>query len=656
MNSNEKNQFQPSQTNSTEQSGTQNGESSNGAGKSSPLLIILILLILSIVTIFGYMVFTAMREDAIDESIAAEQLKAESERAGLTIDSEGNVITQDSILTAETLQVSDNVFFSKLAKSEPVSILIIGDVFGTGAGAKEGTNWTEVLVSNIMDTFGSIATINNLSLPSGNDAYSAYVTLMNESAGNPSAQYDAVIVSLGYYDDPFKFNFQYEGVLRSITERYPSAEIIGLIESASITAPDGYSDETAIYTRNLLEHYDGIVANMGEAFAVNGADPSVFTDDGLLPNGKGQLLYADWIVKQIKNKMSGKGSNKSSDAESPSELSKNGSLEPVNPDSAMYDHYYYITANSFLRLDDTNYIIGVRDLTALGAETEGLIGLDYDLVPGANTAQVVIDGSIFGALTEDHDGSSTDRHITAVKNNAIITDHIAVSFATKAEADTFHGLIITGNLNLSHAAAKYKKLPLPPETPAETAEETTVEETTVAETTEETAVPETAETTIETSAEETTVAKSAETSSEVSAEETTETSETKKSSDGNKKKAKKADSSNSSTKKSGASEEKATVAETTASAGTAVAESPKAPVPETTASGNDAAASIPAETTVPETAAPETSAETQNYFESVIISDPSNSAAIFETTAPYTVEAGQGIDINQWNLTGPTTG
>lgn len=651
MNSNEKNHVHDSQNPSADQTNTP-----NGTEKGSALLVILILLILSIIIIFGFMVYTAVREDAIDESIAAERLKAESERANLTLDKDGNIITQDAIKSTDVLQVAGNVFLSKLSKSEPVSILVIGDVFGTGAGAKDGTNWTDVLVSDIKDSFGSEVSINNLSLSPGNDAYSSYVTLMNESAGNPSAQYDAVIVSLGYYDDPFKFNIQYEGVLRSIKTRYPSAEIIGIIESASITSPEGYSDETAIYARTLLAHYDGIAANMGEAFAVNGTDPSMFTDDGLLPNKKGQELYAGWIVKQIKNKMSGNDSQAEADTASPSALAADGTIEPVNPDSTMYDHYYYIAANSFLRLDDTNYIISVRDLTALGAETEGTIGLDYDYINGSNTAQVVIDGDIFGALVSDFEGTAPERHITAVKNNAIITDHVAVSFATKEEADTFNGLILTGNLNLSHAADKYKKLPLPPETPAETVEETVPETESAAETTAEETEP--AETTAADA--ETTVSETTTSEAESSPAETTaaETKETKKASQDDSKKTKKSGSKSSSKKANSGDDEDVT--ETTRAIVPIETSAASQPTDTTIAETTAAAQVNPAapETTVPETApaSPETSAETQNYFESVIISDPTDSAAIFETTAPYTVEAGQGIDISQWNLTGPSIG
>ncbi len=616
--------------------GPSGSDSSDGSKKPPVLLIIFILLILSIVSIFGYMIAKAMHDDEIDKSIAAEQLQAAESRAQLTLDSEGNIITQETVTDGDSTSAITNSFINKLVQSEPVSILIIGDVYGTGAGAMDGSNWTNILANDIMDTFGSETSINNLSLSGGNDAYSAYVTLMNESAGNPSSNYDAVIVSLGYYDDPFKFNIQYEGLLRSITQRYPSAQIIGIIESAAVTDADGHSDETAIYARTLLEHYDGIVANMGEAFAVNGTNTKMFTDDGILPNEKGQKIYSGWIVKQIQSRIHNKDDNSVPDIASTSSLASDGSISPVNADAVLYDHYYYISDNSFQRLDDTNYIIGVNDLTALGAETTGLIGLDYDYINGSNIAQIVIDSNIFGGLTADYEGATPERHIVAVRNNAIITEHIAVSFATKEQADSFHGLIITGNMNLSNAAEKYKKLPLPPETTAAPAES-------------ETDVTESSDT--ETSKAE---SETSETETQTSAQVESETEETKKTTSSTKK-------SQNSTKKTRNTKKQTTDAnsnnaetdtQSTADSSNIVESSSTVESADIETSAVDTTADTSQGVSVTESA----SAEAQSSLESVIISDPSDSASIFETTAAYTVEAGQGIDLEQWNSIGPSAG
>ncbi len=647
----ENNQIQnPDQSASQSTMQSSSGSNSSDGSKKPPvLLIILILLILSIILIFGYMIATAIHDDAIDESIAQEQLQAAESRAQLTLDSDGNVITQATVTDGDSTSTITNSFMDKLVKSEPVSILIIGDVYGTGAGASDGSNWTNILASDIMDAFGSDASINNLSLPGGNDAYSAYVTLMNESAVSPSSSYDAVIVSLGYYDDPFKFNIQYEGLLRSISKQYPSAQIIGIIESAAVTDVNGNSDETAMYAKTLLEHYDGIVANMGEAFAVNGKNTAMFTDDGILPNVKGQKVYSSWIVKQIQNKMSNEDDTNGSDTSSASTLDADGSISPVNADAILYDHYYYISENSFQRLDDTNYIIGVQELTSLGAETTGLIGLDYDYLNGSNIAQVVIDGNIFGGLTADFEGASPERHIVAVRNNAIITDHVAVSFASKEQADTFHGLIITGNMNLSKAAEKYKKLPLPPETTAAPVEsETDSTESTATETDE--AETETSRSETETSTQAETKTTKAETQTSAQAE--SETEETKKATSNNKK-------SNTSTKKSGSTKKQTSAADSnntdtqTTADSTNIVESSSAIE---TAASETSAVGTTADTSQSISATESAAADTQSSVESVIISDPSDSASILESTTAYTVEAGQGIDLEQWSSIGPSVG
>ena len=216
--------------------GSGNNTGSTLTKKGTTLLTVLILMIVAIIGAFGYMVHTAITEDAIDESVNAERINAANERLQPETDADGNIITKgNDSEAASAVLPEENSFLHKLNAGEPVSILVIGDVFGTGAGAKDGTNWTDLLALNIKEKFGSEALVNNLSLPNGNNAYSAYVTLMNEVAGNKDSVYDAVIVALGYYDAPFTFDLQYEGLLRSIKLQYPSAEIIGLIESASLT-------------------------------------------------------------------------------------------------------------------------------------------------------------------------------------------------------------------------------------------------------------------------------------------------------------------------------------------------------------------------------------------------------------------------------------
>ena len=637
MSKDEKNNISET-TNESTASAPKDPSSENNSGstltkKGSTLLAVLILMIVAIIGAFGYMVHTAITEDAIDESVNAERINAANERLQLETDADGNIITKgnDSEVASAVLP-EENSFLNKLNAGEPVSILVIGDVFGTGAGAKDGTNWIDLLISNIKESFGSDVSVNNLSLPDGNNAYSAYVTLMNEAAGNKDSVYDAVIVALGYYDVPFTFDLQYDGLLRSIKLQYPSAEIIGLIESASVTEPGGYSDETATYIRNLLEHYGAIVANMGEAFMVTGQDVNSFTDDGILPNADGQKLYANWIVRKINDRLKNPGGNASekdnAGVSTTSILETDGTITPVNPDATLYDHYYYIASDSFQRLDDCNFIIGAQELMALGSETVGMIGLDYDYLTGTNTAQVVIDNDIFGGLSFEKEDASPERHIRIVDNDASINDSIAVSFATKEQADGFHGLIITGNLNFNQPQDKYGKLPLPPETtaPETTVEETTVEETTAAETT----VAET--TAAETKVQETTAE---ETKADTVKKETESEAETDKKKQEETKKETKAPA-----KKAAPKQTAAAVAETAA---------PETAPVQTIAA--ETSTQIEAEV-VPETAA----AETPEASEQAVISDPADSATITIPTTAYTVEAGQGIDLSQWNNVGPTVG
>lgn len=598
MSSNEKNK-----TNSTQNFNQNEPLTEKEASSKKPkvLLTILILLILTIVGVFGYMVKVAMTEDAIDQSVAAEKMKEDNIRlTPETIDY--------SAVNYDEAVVESNSLLAKLASAEPVSILVIGDVFGTGAGASVGADWTELLAENLKNSFGSEVTVNNLSLGNANNAYSAYVTLMNEAAGNKDAAYDAVIVSLGYYDDPFNFSLQYEGILREIRRNYGSCEIIGLIESAAVTDPEGHSDETALYAKDIISHYGGIAANMGEAFAVTGQDYSTLTVDGVLPNEAGHKVYADWILKKIKEKMDGEAESDTASG------AATASVEALDPDSDRYDHYYYIAAGDFLRADDLNYIIGIKALNALGVENVGMLGIDYEYVEGKNTVQIVLDRNIFAGLQNEYEGTAPERHIRIVNNNASVYEEMAVSFATKEQADAFHGIIMTGNLKLHQNEEKYDKLPMPPETtaPPETEPETEAPQ----EETEE----ETAKASEESKKKETTAADSKNKKSDEKTEETRKKeSESKKSS---------GSSGRNNNPQPQATAAPAAVAETAA--------------PETAQ-------------TVTETVV-ETAPTVPQAVEGAVISDPANSGNILQPETAYTVQPGQGIDIQQWNSVGPTVG
>ena len=611
-----------SKTKNTQKIDTQEPLTEKEAASQKPkvLLTILILLILTIAGVFGYMVSVAMKEDAIDQSVAAERMDEDSKRLQKETAAETSPDISSVLSGSSTL-------LQKLTASQPVSLLIVGDSFGTGAGAQDGTNWTELLAADLKESFGSEVTVNNVSMADGNDAYSAYVSFMNEAAGNKEAVYDAVIVSLGFYDDPFSFGLQYEGILRSIRRCYSSAEIIGIIESAAVTAPEGYSDETALYARTLLEDYGGIVANMGEAYAVSGQEISTLTADGILPNAEGQRIYADWIVKKIKEKIDGVMNGAESQEAS-------GSSTPVNPDAELYDHYYYVPASDFYRADEVNYIINISKLAELSVENVGMLGIDYEYVEGKNTVQVVIDRNIFTGWDTELAGAAPERHIRIANNNAAIYDELAVSFATKEQADLFHGIIITGNLNLHRNEEKYDKLPMPPETTAPETEPETVAET-------EESIVETAA--VEESETETASDSGNKKKEETKAEETSKTRETKAAEASKLKETKTAEKS----KETKAKEKKKNSS----------ASKPAETVPQTSA---------PA--ALQETAAPETAQDVTQQVETAaaapaiqanegaVISDPADSASFAATSPAYTVQPGQGIDVEQWNSIGPSVG
>ena len=336
--------------------------------------------------------------------------------------------------TSDDSEVPGN-FYAKLKAGKTVSVLMIGDGFSAGSNLEDPSKaWSELLSTKITETFGSEVLLDNYSLPSDNTVYSGYAAAKQLP---DDVEYDAVILSFGNYDDPSSFGIFYEGLIRTLTKKCPDAVLISLIEPSSVTNPEGYSDDNTSAIQNITDHYYGLtidVAKLMEANGSNAADTAA--DDKVHQNVEGNEAVSDAIVKAIR------------------EHSENGETlntasEALDTGSEALEVFTYISAGDFEKVDDTTYVIladYIRDDE--DNAVSGLLAVDYEYLPGSNDVYVTVDGNPFGRSTVDFKGTESEQHIVLINDDFEPAETITVSFGSADEADTFAGIIVSGNVKL----------------------------------------------------------------------------------------------------------------------------------------------------------------------------------------------------------------
>lgn len=358
----------------------------------------------------------------------------------------------------ETQRTEAKGFYQKLRSGQPVKIWVFGDETAYDR-LSELESWTGQLADGLRERYGSQVELRNFSLFGVYDTLMHYVLLQQQLGSGESA--DAVLLCMGYYEDPFVFPLYYEALLRSLKLRLPQTAILSLIESAAVTAPEGSADELATLTRSLTERYHGQTISMAEAFAVSGEDYPALAG-GAFPlalTAEGQRLYADWILEQLAVAVS---AGTEIDEALP---------ELENAAAAVFDRYSYIPRERFTRISETDWQISIETLRRIGAESGGVVALDYSFLKGQNDVNVSIDGQLFGGLSRVYGDFETEgaeveeksrlRRVEIIRNNANVTDYLSVTFGTREQAETFSGLILFGNLGFMEGSADYTALPVP---------------------------------------------------------------------------------------------------------------------------------------------------------------------------------------------------
>ena len=326
-------------------------------------------------------------------------------------------------------------FYTKLNNGKPVSVLVIGDGFAAGSNLEDSSAaWAELLSAKITETFGSEVLLDNYSLPSDNTVYSGYAVAKQLPE---DVEYDAVILSYGNYDDPSSFGIFYEGLIRALAKRCPEATLISLVEPSSVTNPEGYADDNASAIQNITDHYYGLTVDVAKLMEANGSNAAdTVADDKINQNADGNAAVSDAIIKAIRE-------------HSENDNTLTTASESLNAASDALESFTYISAGDFEKVDDTTYVYladYVRDDN--DNPVSGLLAIDYEYLPGSNDVYVTVDGNPFGRSTVDFKGTESEQHITLINDDFEPAETITVSFGSADEANTFAGIIVSGNVKL----------------------------------------------------------------------------------------------------------------------------------------------------------------------------------------------------------------
>lgn len=336
-------------------------------------------------------------------------------------------------------------FYGKLSNGQPVSVLVLGDGFAKGSNLENvSISWSELISEKLQNEFSSDVQIDNYALPSDNGVYSGLVMANEIPEGS---EYDAVILSFGEYDDPETFSTFYEGILRTITKKCPEISVISLIEPSSSTNPDSHAGANASAIETITDHYHGLTIDVAKLMESNGGNAKdTAASDNISQNEEGNAKTAELILTSIKEF--------SSKSEENIDYS---SIDALDEKTSELEHYTYIPASDFAKVNDTTFELPADMILDVYGETvTGLLGVDYDYQVGVNDVYVSVDGTPFGRSTKEFSGSSPEQHILLINDEFAPAEYVTVSFGTAAEADSFAGIIVSGNITLPETYDKFE--------------------------------------------------------------------------------------------------------------------------------------------------------------------------------------------------------
>jgi len=318
----------------------------------------------------------------------------------------------------ESLPREYDGFYRKLRKGQDVSILVNGDSIGAGSGATEGNSWTDLLKSYVESEYHVSCLLTNISM-GGNSSYAGYV---RENILNDDVSYDLVIICYGENDGRKTLPTEYEAIIRSAEKKYPSCNIISILESSQRE----YTEKIRAI-EELAQYYDIRTADTIAAFNDSEKKYEELTVDEKHPNDKGYRLYFEELKRII-------------DTETENDTGvERIEREPLDPGALEFDSFRYFPAESFERRDPLTWAL------PLSGKASGIIGLYHPFCPANGNIVINTDSKV--CLIKPMQWSYDFRQDFIYKPGGEVHNAyrmIEISFPTAEMADGFKGIIFTG--------------------------------------------------------------------------------------------------------------------------------------------------------------------------------------------------------------------
>ncbi len=309
-------------------------------------------------------------------------------------------------------------FYRKLRQGKDVKILVNGDSIGAGSGATEGNSWTDLLKSYVESRYKVSCLVTNISM-GGNSSYAGYV---RENILNDDVSYDLMIICYGENDGRKTLPAEYEAIIRSAEKKYPSCNIISILESSQRE----YTKKIKAI-EELSQYYDIPTADTIAAFNDSGKKYEELTVDVKHPNDEGYRLYFEELKKII-------------DTETENDTGvERIERAPLNPEAAEFDSFHYYPVEMLVRKDPLTWSL------SLSERVSGIIGLYHPFCPSNGNIIINTDSKV--CLIKPMQWTYDFRQDFIYKPGGEVHNayrQIEISFPSAEMADGFKGIIFTG--------------------------------------------------------------------------------------------------------------------------------------------------------------------------------------------------------------------
>ena len=303
------------------------------------------------------------------------------------------------------------------AHNGTVNMLVVGDSISVAQGASGmDAGFAAVLERNLESQYNVNINVTNIGF-GGAASYGCYVRTMQQDS---SADYDLIIVCVGYNDEEKNFSLYYEALIRALKTKYSDSNIVAVLEHAERS----YTNKINSII-NICSHYSIPTADVITAYNNSGKNYSeLVCSDGLHPNNDGYEVYADTIKQVIEDQVNaGTGFGASMASKMNSGVSK-------------YEHMVYISRDRFYNAAD-NILVYDTDGTI-----SGYIGMDYEYWSGTSTVEVYFDDSLVKRFQYTLNQTTSQEKYVPFEVTGTARKSIKIVFPAKDQANNFRGLII----------------------------------------------------------------------------------------------------------------------------------------------------------------------------------------------------------------------